>query len=192
MRELMVVEYVSLDGVMQEPGHATEDTGGGFRYGGWTGPFMTDHRRYLSQLFQTVGAFLFGRRTYDIFADVWPTITDPSDLIARALNESPKYVVSSTLAEARWQPTTIIKGEVPEAIAALKQEPGRPIVVVGSSELTHTLTHRNLVDQYYLMLHPVILGSGKRVFSEDAPMASLRLIDSTTTASGLLMLTYQR
>jgi dihydrofolate reductase len=192
MRELIVVEYLSLDGVMQAPGYATEDTDGGFRYGGWTGPFMTDHRRYMSQLFQTVGAFLFGRRTYELFADVWPTMTEQDDLIARALNESPKYVVSSTLTEARWQPATIIKGTIPEAVDTLKQEPGSPIAVVGSSTLAHALTRHGLVDQYCLMLHPVILGTGKRLFTEDTPMAGLRLIDCTTATSGLVMLTYQR
>ena len=114
MRKLAVIEYVSLDGVVQAPGHAGEDPEGGFVHGGWTGPFMADHRRYNTQLFPTAGAFLFGRRTYEIFAEYWPTVTDEADRIAGALNSRPKYVASTTL---RAIPT------VPRSSSAITRPP---------------------------------------------------------------------
>src|SRR5215813_7606382 len=126
-RGLVVVEYVSLDGVIQAPGHADEDRDGGFAHGGWTGRaagFMADHRRHNSQLFPTAGAFLLGRRTYQIFAAHWPAVTDENDRIADALNSRPKYVVSATLGEAAWPGTTVLTGDVPGQVAKLKQEPG--------------------------------------------------------------------
>src|SRR5215510_1816283 len=112
VRNLVVVEYVSLDGVIQAPGHPGEDRDGGFAHGGWTGGFMGDHRRYNSQLFPAAGAFLLGRRTYEIFAAYWPTVTDEGDQIARALNSRPKYVVTTTLRETAWPGTTILTGDI--------------------------------------------------------------------------------
>ena len=191
MRRVVVVEYVSLDGVIQAPGHSEEDPEGRFEHGGWTGPFMDDHRRYLSEEFQAAGAFLLGRRTYEIFAAYWPTVTDEEDEIARALNSLPKYVASTTLEEARWDGTTVIKSDVAKEIAKLKEQPGRDILVVGSSGLAQTLMHHDLVDEYRLWLHPVVLGSGKRLFREGAPATTLRLVDTKTTSSGLVILTYE-
>src|SRR5215470_6118141 len=139
-RSLVVVEYVSLDGVIQAPGHADEDRDGGFAHGGWTGRaagFMADHRRRNSQLFPTAGAFLLGRRTYEIFAAHWPAVTDENDRIADALNSRPKYVVSATLGEAAWPGTTVLTGDVPGQVAKLKQEPGGPVLVLGSATLVH-------------------------------------------------------
>jgi dihydrofolate reductase len=129
MRTLAVVEYVSLDGVVQAPGHAGEDPEGGFVHGGWTGPFMGDHRRYNSQLFPTAGAFLFGRRTYEIFAEYWPTVTDETDRIAGALNSRPKYVASTTLRDPTWAGTTVLTGDVAEQVTKLKQELGDPLLL---------------------------------------------------------------
>ncbi len=191
MRRIVVVEYVSVDGVVQAPGHAGEDPEGGFDHGGWTGPFMDDHRRYLSEEFQAAGAFLLGRRTYEIFAAYWPTVTDEEDDIARALNSLPKYVASTTLDEAEWDGTTLIKSDVAEEVAKLKGQPGRDILLVGSSGLAQTLMHHDLVDEYRLWLHPVVLGSGKRLFREGAPTTMLRLVDTKTTSSGLVILTYE-
>src|SRR5215212_10279439 len=125
MRDIVIVEYISLDGVIQGPGHAGEDPDGGFEQGGWTGPFMRDHRRYLSESFQGAGAFLLGRLTYQIFAAYWPSVTDENDDIARALNNLPKYVVSTNLTEAGWKGTTIIRGNVAGEVAKLKQQPGK-------------------------------------------------------------------
>jgi len=192
VRGSVVVEYVSLDGVIQAPGHAGEDRDGGFAHGGWTGGFMADHRRYNSQLFPAAGVFLLGRRTYEIFAAYWPTVTDESDRIAHALNSRPKYVVSTTLREAAWPGTTVLTGDVAGQVAKLKQEPGGPVLVLGSSRLVPTLLAHDLVDEYQLWLHPVVLGGGKRLFSgSNGDRVDFRLVDSTTTSSGLVILTYR-
>ena len=191
MRRVVVVEYVSLDGVIQAPGHSGEDPEGGFDHGGWTGPFMDDHRKYLNEEFQAAGAFLLGRLTYEIFAAYWPTVTDEDDEIANALNSLPKYVASATLEEAEWDGTTLIKSDVAKEVAKLKEQPGKDILVVGSSGLAQTLIQHDLVDEYRLWLHPIVLGSGKRLFREGAPTTPLRLVDTKTTSSGLVILTYE-
>ena len=195
VRSLAVIEYVSLDGVIQAPGHVGEDRDGGFAHGGWsssTAEFMADHRRHNSQLFPTAGAFLLGRRTYEIFAEYWPTVTDQRDQIAQALNSRPKFVVSTTLREAGWPGTSVITGDVAGQVAKLKQEPGSPILVLGSATLVHALLAHDLVDEYQLWLHPVVLGGGKRLFGDSGDRVDLRLVDSTTTGTGLVILTYQR
>lgn len=194
MRKLIVAEYMSLDGVIQAPGHAGEDAAGGFAHGGWTGPYMADHRRYNSELYQTVGAFLLGRLTYEIFAASWPTVTDEHDRIARALNTLPKYVASATLRpeQATWAGTTILKGDVATEVTRLKEEPGRPILVAGSARLVQALHRHDLIDEYRLWLHPVVLGGGKRLFADGAAPVGFRLVDGMTTSGGLALLTYER
>jgi dihydrofolate reductase len=192
VRKLIVTQFVSLDGVVQAPGHPREDLEGGFEHGGWIGPQMAEHGRYNHDFFQTVGAFLLGRVTYEIFAGYWPTLTDPGDQIARALNTLPKYVASTGLSAPEWAGTTVIAGDVPGEVARLKQQPGKPILVVGSGNLTQTLMRHDLVDEYQLWLHPIVLGTGKRLFPEGSPTASMRFVESTTTGSGLVILTYAR
>jgi len=187
---IAVIEYTSLDGVIQGPGHAGEDTDGGFQRGGWTGPFMAEHGRYMSALFEAAGGFLLGRRTYDIWAAFWPAVTDPGDQIARALNTRPKYVASATLTEPGWAGTTVLR-DVPGEVARLRRQPGQPILLMGSSALAQSLMAYGLVDEYQLWVHPVVLGSGKKLFHDGGPTLSLRLADSTTTAGGLVILTYQ-
>ena len=191
MRKLIVAEYVSLDGVIQAPGHAGEDAAGGFAHGGWTGPYMADHRRYNSELYQTVGAFLLGRLTYEIFAAAWPKVTDEHDQIARALNTLPKYVAFATMRpeQATWAGTTILNGA---EVTRLKQEPGRPILVAGSARLVQDLQRHDLIDEYRLWLHPVVLGGGKRLFADGAAPVTFRLVDGMTTRGGLALLTYER
>jgi dihydrofolate reductase len=191
MRKLIAIEYVSLDGVIQAPGHSREDLEGGFASGGWTGPFMADHGRYNSESFQTAGAFLLGRLTYEIWATYWPTVTDPDDQIAHALNTLPKYVASSTLKNAEWRGTTVLAGDLPAEVARLKDQAGKPIFVIGSSGLAQTLMQHKLVDEFQLWLHPIVLGSGKRLFREDGPTTPLALVDAKTTAGGLVILTYE-
>jgi dihydrofolate reductase len=122
----------------------------------------------------------------------WPKVTDEHDQIARALNTLPKYVASRSLPQADWQGTTVLDGDVPAAVADLKRQPGRPLVVVGSGQLARTLREADLVDEYRLWLHPVVLGGGKRLFRDGGPPASFRLADSTTTSGGLVLLTYDR
>jgi dihydrofolate reductase len=151
---------------------------------------MPDHRRYNTESFQTAGAFLLGRRTYEIWADYWPKVTDDSDLIALALNRQPKYVASATLKKADWEGTTIIR-DVAAEVPRIKSRPGRPIFVMGSSGLAQTLMAHSLVDEYQLWLHPVVLGRGKRLFREGGPHTEMRLVDSRTSAGGLVILTYE-
>jgi dihydrofolate reductase len=192
MRRLAAIEYVSLDGVMQAPGHRGEDPDGGFGHGGWTSPSMAEHRRYLSESFQTVDAFLLGRITYEIFAAVWPTITDKNDQIAHALNTRPKYVASTTLTDPTWQGTSLLSADVARDVTKLKAQPGNRIALIGSSGLAHHLIRHDLIDEYELYVHPVVLGRGKRLFPDDGPASTLRVVDSTTTGSGLVILTYER
>jgi dihydrofolate reductase len=190
MSRIAVIEYISLDGVIQGPGHAGEDTDGGFQRGGWTGPFMAEHGRYLSPLFQAAGGFLLGRRTYDIWARYWPTVTNESDQIARALNTRPKYVASATLEDPAWDGTTVLR-DVPREVAKLREQPGDPILLMGSAAVAQSLMAHGLVDEYQLLVHPVVLGCGKKLFRDGGPALSLRLAGSTTTAGGLIVLTYQ-
>ena len=191
MSRVVGLEYVSLDGVIQAPGDPHEDPEG-FSHGGWTRPFFDDHRRYIGDAFRAAGAFLFGRITYEIFARYWPTVTAEDDDIARALNTLPKYVASRTLTDPPWRPTTVLSGELTEEVARLKHLPGKDVVVVGSGELAQTLIGHDLVDQYQLWIHPIVLGSGKRLFRGLETPAPMRLVDSRTTAQGLVILTCER
>jgi dihydrofolate reductase len=190
MRKLTVSEFVSLDGVMQAPGGADEDTEGGFRHGGWQMGYFDDvaGERIDASMAQT-GAFLIGRRTYEIFASYWPTQSD-DDPFARILNGLPKYVASTTLGEPlAWKNSTLLQGDVAKAVAELKEGEGGNIVVLGSGGLVQTLYENDLVDEYALMIHPIVLGSGKKLFRE-VPRKPLKLADSVTTSTGVLMATY--
>src|SRR5215475_13039279 len=190
MSRIAVIEYTSLDGVIQGPGHAAEDTDGGFQQGGWTGPFMAEHGHYLSPLFQAAEGFLLGRRTYEIWVRYWPTVTDADYQIARSLNTRPKYVASATLKEPTWVGTTVLR-DVPGQVAELRKRPGNPILLMGSSGLAQSVIAHGLVDEYQLWVHPVVLGGGKKLFRDGGPAIALKLADSTTTAGGLVILTYQ-
>lgn len=191
MTRLVVLEYTSIDGVIQAPGHAGEDDAGGFQHGGWTQPQMSDHRRYVAESFYAADAFLLGRLTYEIFAEYWPTMTDPTDHIATVLNTRPKYVASSTLREPTWAHTVVLGADIPGEVAALKAQPGRELLVVGSGRLAHALFDHELVDEYRLMVHPIVLGSGKRLFAETTTARPMELIDARTTSSGLVLITYR-
>ena len=190
MRKLTVSEFVSLDGVMQAPGGADEDTEGGFRHGGWQMGYFDDvaGERIGASMAQT-GAFLLGRRTYEIFASYWPTQSD-DDPFAKILNGLPKYVASTTLGEPlAWQNSSLLQGDVAKAVAELKEGEGGNIVVLGSGGLVQTLYENDLVDEYALMIHPIVLGSGKKLFRE-VPRKPLKLADSVTTSTGVVMATY--
>jgi dihydrofolate reductase len=191
MSRLVVIEYISLDGVVQGPGHPGEDRDGEFEHGGWTAPLMDEHARYLTEPFQTAAGFLLGRKTYEIWATYWPTVTDPTDEIAKALNTQPKYVASTTLERPTWPETKVIR-DVPREVAALRKRNRNPIIVMGSSALTHTLTAHGLIDEYRLLVHPVVLGRGKKLFTDGSPRFELKLIQTTTTAAGMVALTYAR
>jgi dihydrofolate reductase len=190
MSKLVVAEFLSLDGVMQAPGGQNEDTEGGFRYGGWQMGYNDDvsGERIAGSMAQT-GAFLLGRKTYEIFAAYWPTQSDDNPF-AKVLNGLPKYVASTTLSEPlTWQRSTLLQGDVAKAVAELKQGEGGNIVVLGSGGLVQTLYENDLVDEYALMIIPIVLGSGKRLF-RDLPKKPLKLVDSVTTSTGVLMTTY--
>jgi dihydrofolate reductase len=192
MRKLIVNEFLSLDGVMQAPGEPDEDRSGGFAYGGW-------QRQYFDETFLGIvsgsmaqtGGFVFGRRTYEIMAAHWPFQPD-DDPFAPTLNDLPKYVASTTLSEPlEWQHSTLLQGDVAKAIAELKEQPGKDLVVLGSGELVQTLMENDLVDRYGLMINPLVLGSGKRLFRDGSAMRKLRLLDSTTSGTGILIATYE-
>jgi dihydrofolate reductase len=190
LSRIVVIEYVSLDGVLQGPGHAEEDREGGFEHGGWTGPLLAEHARYLGPQFQAAGGFLLGRVTFEIWASYWPTVTDEHDEIARALNGRPKYVASTTLEEPAWPGTAVIR-DVRAEVTELRRAPGRPLLVMGSSALVHALTAHGLVDEYQLLLHPIVLGTGKQLFAQPGPCVELRHLETTTTAGGLVVLRYE-
>jgi dihydrofolate reductase len=190
MSKLVVAEFVSLDGVMQAPGGEEEDREGGFEYGGWQMGYNDEvsGERIGASMTQT-GSFLLGRKTYEIFAAYWPTQSD-DDQFAKILNGLPKYVASTTLSEPlAWQNSTLLQGDVAKAVAELKQGEGGNIVVLGSGGLVQTLYENDLVDEYALMIIPIVLGGGKKLFRE-LPKKPLRLADSVTTSTGVLMATY--
>jgi dihydrofolate reductase len=192
MRRLVVSEFLSVDGVMQGPGSPEEDTDGGFRHGGWQIPYFDEGvLAGAAEGMADVDAYLFGRRTYKIMAAHWPTVTDPGDPFAGHLNGTQKYVASRTLTSLDWQPTELLTGDVAEAVAALKRRSGGTISVLGSGDLVQTLIAADLVDEFGLIVSPIVLGSGKRLFRSAAQVRRLELVRSTTTPKGNLLLTYR-
>ena len=190
MRTLTVIEFLSLDGVMQAPGDPDEDTEGGFQHGGWQRPYFDDVLGAgAAEGMAGTDAYLFGRKTYEIMASYWPTAPD-DDPYAGHLNSTAKYVASTTLQSTDWQNSTLLKGDVADEVANLKEQPGRNIAVLGSGDLVQTLIKNDLVDEYSLMVFPIVLGTGKRLFRDTGQTRSLRLVDSKTTSTGGLMLTY--
>ena len=192
MSKLVVTEMVSLDGVMQAPGGPSEDTAGGFAHGGWVAPHFDEQLGSLAvEGALRPDALLLGRRTYEIFAAHWPRVTG-DDPIAAKLNTMPKYVASRTLEVVEWNNSTLIRGDVAEAVAELKEAPGGEILVYGSGNLVQTLLANDLVDEFALWVFPVLLGAGKRLFAEGTRPVGLELADSVTTGSGVAMHTYRR
>jgi dihydrofolate reductase len=190
MRKVIVSEFVSLDGVMQAPGHLDEDRDGGFEHGGWQMPYFDAVMgTAVDKGLRTAGGLLLGRRTYEHFAGYWPTA--PEDQEPELMNDLPKFVASTTLEEPlTWSNSTLLKGDVAEEVTKLKDRSGGDLLVLGSGELAQTLIRDNLVDEYRLMVHPVVLGTGKRLFRDGDSRKPLRLDDSTTTGTGVLLLTY--
>lgn len=192
MRKVIVSEFLSLDGVMQAPGGPDEDRSGGFAYGGWQRPYFDD--LFAGVVFEAMaetGGFLFGRRTYEIMAAYWPSQPD-EDPFAAVLNGLPKYVASTTLSEPlEWRNSTLLQGDVAKAVAELKEQAGKNLVVLGSGELVQTLMENDLVDEYGLMINPIVLGSGQRLFQDGSAKLPLRLVDSKTSSTGVLIATYE-
>ncbi len=191
MSKLVVYANLTLDGVMQAPSDHDEDRRGGFEHGGWAPPYfdqvMADA---AAEGIAKGGALLFGRRTFEQFASYWSTQAEDNPFAA-VLNERQKYVASRTLDEPlSWKNSTLLKGDAMEAVAGLKEQPGKDLVVLGSGELVRSLMGRNLVDEYVLLIHPLVLGSGRRLFTDGGPSASLRLVDAKTTTTGVVIATY--
>ena len=190
---LTATTFLTLDGVMQAPGGPEEDRSGGFEHGGWSFPYADeDFGRLVTGWFAQADAFLLGRRTYEIFAAFWPLVADAADPVASPLNALPKYVASRTLEAATWQNTTLLEGDVAEEVAKLKEQPGRELQVHGSGDLLQTLMAHDLVDEHRLFVYPVVVGSGRRLFREGAPPRSLKLVETTTTSTGVVVATYRR
>jgi len=191
MRRITVIESLSLDGVMQAPGAPDEDTRGGFEHGGWAVPY--NDAVMGSEMAKGMGRteLLFGRRTYERFYAVWPNQPEPNPF-TEVLNKIQKYVASTTLTEPLpWSNSTLLAGDAAETVAELKAQPGQDIGVLGSGELVRSLMRHDLVDEYTLLIHPLVLGSGRRLFPDRGSLAKLRLTHSVTTTTGVMIATYQ-
>src|SRR5579862_5711443 len=188
---IVVSEFMSLDGVVQAPGGPDEDRDGGFVHGGWSFPYGDENfGATMAGWFAHADAFLLGRRTYEIFSNHWPKVTDPDDPIATKLNALPKYVASTTLTSVEWAHSSLLRGDVAAAVAKLKEEPGGELQVHGSGGLAQTLIEHDLIDEYRLLVFPVHLGPGKRLFREGTRPAALRLLSTDTTGAGVVVSTY--
>jgi dihydrofolate reductase len=190
MRKLMVTTFMSLDGVVQGPGGPDEDRSGGFEHGGWAVPYMNEELiQRMTAVAARAGALLFGRSTYEAFAATWP-LAGADDPIGERMNNLRKYVASRTLDTVTWHNSTLLTGDVAEAVGELKRGEGGEIQVHGSGELIQTLIEHDLVDEFHLLVFPVILGSGKRLFRTGT--AGFELLESTTSSSGVVVSRYAR
>jgi dihydrofolate reductase len=192
MSKIVAFTSLTLDGVMQAPGRPDEDRRGGFAHGGWALPYADSVLGAVSGgSMASTGGLLFGRRTYEDFYGVWPKRTDDNPFTA-VLNNTQKYVASTTLKEPLpWVNSTLLKGDAAEAVARLKAQQGKDIVVLGSGALLQSLMRHNLVDEFILLIHPLVLGSGRRLFPDGRECTALRLIDTKTTTTGVIIATYQ-
>jgi len=192
MGRIVVVNSVTLDGVMQAPGGAEEDRRGGFAHGGWAQPYQDEVMgKVMMQGMAEEGALLLGRRTYESFASFWPHQTDGNPFTP-VLNARQKYVASTTLeAPLSWQNSTLLTGDVPAAVAGLKDRLVEDLTVLGSGELIRSLMRHDLVDEYWLLIHPLVLGSGQRMLPESGPSGALQLVDSVSTTTGVIIATYR-
>ena len=188
---VVVFMSVTLDGVIQAPARPDEEVRGGFKHGGWGLPYADEvSGKVAGEGMAKPGSLLLGRRTYEDFFTVWPNRTD--NPYTEVLNNRTKYVASRTLQEPLpWKNSTLLKGDAGEAVASLKKRPGGDVTVIGSGELVESLMRSNLIDEYILLITPLVLGSGRRLFSEGGPSATLRLVDTKTTTTGVVIATYQ-
>jgi dihydrofolate reductase len=188
---VVVFMSVTLDGVIQAPARPDEDVRGGFEHGGWAVPYADQVMgKMAGEGMAKPGSLLLGRRTYEDFFTVWPNRSD--NPYTEVLNNRTKYVASRTLQEPLpWKNSTLLEGDAAESVARLKKQPGGDLLVLGSGELVQSLMRCNLIDEYILLIHPLVLGSGRRLFSEGGASATLRLVDSKTTTTGVVIATYQ-
>jgi dihydrofolate reductase len=192
MTRIVVINHLTLDGVMQAPGRPDEDRRGGFQHGGWASSGMLGDEAVgaaMGARMASSSGLLFGRRTYDDLLSYWNSQDSP---FKDALNNARKYVVSRTLGEPLpWPNSTLLRGDVGDAVAALKREPGDELQVMGSGELIQTLMRHNLIDEYMLLIHPLVLGSGRRLFSDTRAPRALRLVNAQASPSGVVIATYE-
>ncbi|MFC8583372.1 dihydrofolate reductase family protein [Streptomyces cinereoruber] len=191
MATLSLTQFLTLDGVVQAPGGPDEDRSDGFEHGGWSVPYGDeDFGRFMDEVFTRPTAFLLGRRTYDIFAGYWPKRTDPGDPVATKLNALPKYVASTTLTEADWAGTTLLRGDAAREVAGLKERLDGEIQMHGSAGLARTLLDHDLIDTLHLLVFPVVLGTGRRLFTDGVRPTAFRPTGSRTTGTGVAIHTY--
>jgi dihydrofolate reductase len=192
-RKLISTTFVSLDGVMQAPGGPEEDPSGGFSLGGWTVPFFDEQvGEFMGRTMGVPFDLVLGRRTYEIFAAYWPNAPEEEAEGAKPLNDATKHVASRGEVDLSWAGSQRIEGDVAEGVAALKEQDGRELQVHGSGDLLQTLIRARLIDEYRVLVFPVVLGSGKRLFEPGATPAGLRLLESTTSGSGVVMSRYEQ
>jgi len=190
MRKLIVSTFLTLDGVMQAPGGPGEDDSDGFAHGGWSVNYWDEQMgEVMGEAMSTGFDLVLGRKTYDIFAAHWPHASEQDG--AKPLNDATKYVASRSRPELGWSNSVLIEGDVAQGVAALKQEDGPELQVHGSGDLIQTLLRHNLVDEYRLLIFPLVIGSGKRLFSEGTVPAGLKLLDSTVSTTGVVIGTYE-
>jgi dihydrofolate reductase len=190
MRELTVSMFVTLDGVMQAPGGPDEDREGGFAFGGWTAPFWDDDGdRFMDETMTPPYDLMLGRKTYDIFSSYWPHHADAPG--AKPLNDATKYVASRGRPPLDWGPAVLLDADVAEAVAKLRDDDGPALLSYGSGDLLQTLIRASLVDRYRLMIFPVVIGSGKRLFGDGAIPAGLRLVDGRVSSTGVFLGMYE-
>lgn len=192
MGRLIISESMTLDGVMQSPGFDGEDTEGGFRYGGWIAPYFDDYANSQAvKDLENAGAFLIGKKTYDIWAKFWPAAPAEEADVAKLMNGMRKYVVSDAAFEPEWENSILVTGDLVKEIAKIKEETQKNVLVGGSGQLIPLLMQSGLVDEYQLTVPPLVLGSGKRLFRDDVPMQKLELIEHTVNSTGMLFLRYK-
>lgn len=192
MGKIVAAEFVTLDGVYQAPGGPDEDRDGGFANGGWVVPFISDQfGQYALETVLGADAFLFGRKTYEIFASSWP-LTPEDDPVGAKFNGSPKYVASGTLTSADWAGTTILSGDVAAEVATLKSELPGEIQLAGSGDLIQTLLEHDLIDEFNLAVFPVVVGAGKRLFGNGTLPRTMKLVKTQTLDTGVIVCVYER
>jgi dihydrofolate reductase len=190
MRKLVVSTFLTLDGVMQAPGGPEEDDSGGFAFGGWSVNYWDEQMgQVMSEAMSVPFDLLLGRKTYDIFAGYWPTA--PEEAGAKPLNDATKYVASRSHHPLEWGPSVLIEGDAAEGVTALKKEDGPELQVHGSGNLIQSLMRDHLVDEYRLWVFPLVIGSGKRLFSDGTIPAGLKLVDSKVSTTGVVIGTYE-
>jgi dihydrofolate reductase len=192
MRKIVVLSFISLDGVIQAPGGPEEDTAGGFKYGGWTVPYSSEFSgKLMAEQMSMPFDLLLGRKTYDIFAAYWPK-QDPSGYVAGPFNKATKYVVSNSSPKLTWENSELIDGDVAAKLKELKNSEGPMLQVHGSGNLIQTLLKNDLIDELWLKTYPVTLGKGKKLFAEGTIPAAFELVESKTTPQGVIFANYKR